>query len=212
MVEKVIRANKDFGLRTYFGKHRLTKGEEKRIRFRNQRGFEALLRMGNFIEVQRSAGGIPIILPEVTEDIVVEVEHIDKLEKEPQSTVLPEVTEDTIVGVDPIDKIASPEGINPDKPDLPCPEEDQRPAVEEPKTSHPEIGKYKIINNAPIKILSNGEIPVEDVALDEAGEPESKEKETPEDLRRSEPAIEEIPIEEQDKSKSTRLSDVIDRP
>jgi len=159
MVEKVIRALKSFGLRTHFGKHNLTKGEEKRIRFRNQRGFEALLRMGNFIEVGSSAD-IPVILSEVTEDTIVGVEPVDKLEKEPQSTIVavPEVTEDTIVGVDPI------------------------------------------------------EIPVEDTALDEAGESEGKEKETPEDLRRSEPAIEEIPIEEQDKSKHTRLSDVIDRP
>lgn len=77
MVERVIKALKDFGLRTYFGSHSLFEGEVKRVRFRNQRAFEALLEMGCFVETSEEETGsknIPVILPEVNEDTVVRVE------------------------------------------------------------------------------------------------------------------------------------------
>ena len=195
MIEKVIKAQKDFGLKTAFGFHRLVEGEVKRIRFRGQKAFNALLGLGVFVEAdpgERESKDIPVILPEVTEDI--------------------------IIGIEPIDKIDPPEGIDPDKPDLPSPEEGQTPTVEELEA----ILKQK---DGSIGVLPNGEIQAEEISLDEAGEPESKE--TPEDLRRSESPIEEltpeqetegqseveeIPIEGQDENKPTRLSNIIDKP
>lgn len=152
MVEKVIKALRNFGLNTYFGPHSLSKDEIKKIEFRNQREFDALLKIGYFIEVAANMD-IPVIRPKVDED--------------------------TIVRVDPVDEVDPPEGIDSNKPDLPCPEEDQKPTIEELEA----ILDSK--EETSIETLPNGEIRAVEVPLDEAQEPE--EKETPENQERSEP-------------------------
>lgn len=197
-VEKVIRALKDFGLRTYYGSHSLVAGEEKRIRFRNQRGFEALLRMGNLIEIG-PGDDIPVIVPNGAEPADM-VDLPGKFEKESQglTTIVPEVTEDTIVGIEPIDKIDSSEDIDPGKPDLPNPEETPNPTVEELEAALKQKG-------GSIEVLPNGEIQAKELPIEEL---------TPEQETEGLPEVEEIPIEKQDESKPVvlKLSDVIDKP
>ena len=197
MIEKVIKALKDFDLRTIYGFHSLVEGEVKRIRFSGERMFESHLKSGNFVEAEKDekeSRNIPVI-----------------------PVILPEVNEDTIVGIEPVDPV---------KLDLPCPREYQKPTAEELETILKQEG-------GSIEVLSNGEIQAVEVSTDEAGELVSKE--TPEDINRTESPIEEltgslpekltpeqetegqseieeIPIEEQDKSKPTRLSDIIDKP
>ena len=109
MIEKMIRALKDTDLKTHFGFHSLVEGEVKRVRFKNQRVFDELIRLGSFAEAdrgERESKNIPVILPEVTED--------------------------TIVGVEPLDK--TPDAIDQNKPDLSDMEETQNPTVEELET------------------------------------------------------------------------------
>lgn len=169
MVEKVIKALRNFELKTYFGFHSLFEGEVKRIKFRNQRAFEALLKIGCFVETNNSEKGmipIPIILPKVVEDTTVKTEQElsfieaiqdhDELDEagEPTSEETPEDLRQSELPVEEIDyhddvvpcptdlldapQVDPPEGIDPDKPDLPCPEKDHisteeylgRPAAE----------------------------------------------------------------------------------
>jgi len=78
MIEKNIRALKDFELRTFVGVHSLTSGEVKSIRFKNQQTFEGLLEYDNFVEVraaEKEVKVIPVILPPKDENVVVEHEQ-----------------------------------------------------------------------------------------------------------------------------------------
>ena len=64
MIEKKIKALRDITLNTYIESHFLIKDEVKIIKFRNQRRFENLLKLGNFVEADRSeeeVRNIPVI-------------------------------------------------------------------------------------------------------------------------------------------------------
>lgn len=70
MIEKQIRALKDFELKTIFGSHYLSKDEVKRVRFKNERKFQSLLKFGNFVEAARDekeSKNIFVVLPDEEE-------------------------------------------------------------------------------------------------------------------------------------------------
>lgn len=104
MVEKKIKAGQDFQFTNFSGTHFFTEGEVKRIQFISQRTFEEHLKSGWMVEARA-----------------------DEEEGKIIPVVYPPDMEDAIVSVDPVD------GIEPDKPDLPCPPEIEEPGVEVPE-------------------------------------------------------------------------------
>lgn len=210
MVEKVIKALRNFGLNTHFGPHSLSKDEIKKIEFRSQRVFDALLKTGYFIEVAANTD-IPVIRPKVDED--------------------------TIVRIDPVEEVDPPEGIDPDKPDLPCPEEDQKPTIEELEAilDSEEKTSIETLPNGEIRagevLLDEAKEPEEKETSEDQERGESS-QEVPEDLSQmdtsqteeeveraategmvemgfEEQSVEEIPIEEQDENKPELKSDEV---
>ena len=83
MVEKVIKVLRDFDLKTCFGSHSLVADEVKRIRFKNQRSFNTLLTLGDFVEAERGekeSKNILVIRPKVDEETIVGVEPVDPVD------------------------------------------------------------------------------------------------------------------------------------
>jgi hypothetical protein len=70
--EKKIKVLNDMELRTPFGVHFLSKGEVKKICFKNIRSFQALLELGSIVEAapdEEETKSIPVVYPEAeTED------------------------------------------------------------------------------------------------------------------------------------------------
>jgi len=67
-IEKKIRALNDMELKTPFGVHFLSKGEVKKIRFKDVQSFRALLELGSIVEVapdEEETKVIPVVYPEV---------------------------------------------------------------------------------------------------------------------------------------------------
>ena len=65
-----IRALNDMELKTPFEVHFLSKGEVKKIRFKDIQSFQALLELGSIIEVapdEEETKVIPVVYPEVEE-------------------------------------------------------------------------------------------------------------------------------------------------
>ena len=134
MIEKMIKASKDFELRTYAGVHFLVKGEVKRIRFKNQQVFEGLLRYGNFVEAkvdEKEVKVIPVIQPPVEKNTIVTIVE-DKQELPFVEAIQDNLDEaDEPVGKETLEDLSqtdeqvdSTEDVDIDKPDLPCPEKD----------------------------------------------------------------------------------------
>jgi len=101
MIEKKIRAKKDFTFTNFSGTYRFIEGEVKKLQFLNTRVFKEHLKSGWMVEVdgnEKEEKNIPVVHPPVSED--------------------------AIVSVEPVDLVDPPEGIEPDKPDLPRPVED----------------------------------------------------------------------------------------
>lgn len=168
MVKKKIKSLVDCELKTVFGLHFLSEDEVKEVEFKNQRTFEALLQLGTFVEAGKDeevSKVIPIIVPEVDEESIVEM------------PVIEEKHEHILHDLKTIDEVDPPEGVDPDKPDLPCPEEDENLKFEEDITIE--------------------EVPVEDVIIpgNFGSEPDMMEP-----VEETFEPIEEIPIEEQDEN------------
>lgn len=122
MVEKKIRSLADCELKTVFQTHFLSVDEVKVIQFKDQRAFDALLKLGTFVEAgkdEKVEKKIPFVLPEVDEETLVEMPVIEEMHEHILPTQRNICTGFSPANVDP------PEGIDPDKPDLPCPKEDE---------------------------------------------------------------------------------------
>ena len=68
--EMKIRALNDMELKTPFEVHFLSKGEVKKIRFKDIRSFQALLEFGSIVEAapdEEETKSIPVVYPEVEE-------------------------------------------------------------------------------------------------------------------------------------------------
>lgn len=183
MIEKKIKALRDFQFTNFSGTHYFTENEVKVLQFISPRVFEQHLQAGWMVEADPN-----------------------EPEGKPIAVVYPPKTEDTIVSVSPVDPIdlMEPGSVEPDKPDLPCPPEDHINEIEALDVSK-DAGKLP--DDVP-EDLVHSELSIEEVVPereeedqhpkfeDEAGEPE--EVVTPEDERRSEPhpEIEEVPVEE----------------
>jgi hypothetical protein len=69
-VEKKIKALNDMELKTPYEVHFLSKGEVKKIRFKDIQSFQALLEFGSIVEAapdEEETKSIPVVYPEVEE-------------------------------------------------------------------------------------------------------------------------------------------------
>ena len=85
MVEKKIKALKDLDLNTYHGHYSLVKGEVRRVLFKNENTFADYLSTDNFVEAgknEQEIKPIPVVLPEVDENTIVEVDNTASVEEE----------------------------------------------------------------------------------------------------------------------------------
>lgn len=182
MIEKTIKAITDSELKTCFGFHYLVEGEVKRIQFKSQKAFEALLQLGSFVEAgrdEKETKNIPVILPKVDEEAIVAVEPEEKPTVEELEGVLngPEVPIEVMS-----DGSIQPEGI--DHPEDSPIVHDMESIANTPMAGRP-------IENLPNDVDENTEH--ENTVHDE---------EPPSVLETGTlPEVEEIPVEEQDESK-----------
>jgi len=184
MIEKKIRALHDAELKTCFGFHFLVKGEVKRIQFKNQSAFDELLKVGKIVEADRSeeeSKNIPVILPEVSEDTIVEVEPKEESTVEELEEVLtgPEVHIDVMS-----DGSIQPKGMDP------------------PEDS-PTVHSIESIVNIPMVGQRIEETSGDTEVLPEEQSDEAFEIEEPPTIQEAGALseIEEIPIEDRDESK-----------
>jgi len=91
MIEKKVKVLRDYKLKTYFGYHYLSKGEVKRIRFKDHFTFEAQVSFGNLVEAERDeleAKNLSVVLPELKpgesdEEIPIEEQLVNLPELKP---------------------------------------------------------------------------------------------------------------------------------
>jgi hypothetical protein len=160
MVEKKIKSLADCELKTVFQTHFLSIDEVKIVQFKDQRTFEALLKLGTFVEAGRDekvVKKIPLIVPEVDEETLVEM------------PVIEERHEHILHNLKTIDEeIDPPEGVDPDIPDLPCPEEDENPKFDDEEIEIEEVPVEDVIIpgnfGSPEELME--EIPIEEQRKD----------------------------------------------
>lgn len=174
MVEKKIKALKDFELRTFFGPHYMIDGEVRRIRFKNQQTFESLLKFGNFVEAEadeKEVKVIPVIHPAADENTIVEIdnttpEDVSEMGDEEQSVEEISIDEAKTDEVsEPMSEVP-PEYFRRDEPPQVEEEIDCRDTTEARPTDTPDV------LNEPEELTpeeeTEGLVEVEEIPIDEA--------------------------------------------
>lgn len=179
MITKKIRALKDFQLKTCGGIYFLSKGEVKRVDFKDRGDFEAHLKLGIIVEAgmhEEERKEIPVVLPEVSEEEVVAVEPEEKVEEPEEIPVLSEapLTAPSLENVPSENIINRPKeplpehGVD-DTPDLPGTAEPDAPWKEgTPEFEGKQLKESGIVlpENPPEISTSNGP-EVEEISVEE---------------------------------------------
>lgn len=190
MIEKKIRVLRDIELNTYHGYYSLVEDEVRRVLFKNQNTFDDYLETGNFVEAgvdEKEIRPIPVILPEVDENTLVEVDNtvVEEEPLVPFTAAIEDLRRDESPQEGMEEVVKEPvsaeilEDLN--QADTPTEEDiDYRDTTEPRPTDTPDVPD---VPDVPQEILSEleetSEAPLEEIV----------------------PEVEEIPIAEQDESK-----------